>query len=195
VLAVSLAAHGLLLAGWMSTRPDLKLAESPTLEVQLVRLPPKPKRLEAPPKTTPPPRPGLPQPAPVEPPPTQTPPPSPQVAPPVAPRPLTDQELLAGLRLPTLRQLRDAPVRDGSWTTAAKPPRPKCKPAEGYPGPPLPCPGEMLKDPNRPYDVDRDAPDSELARAGRYKRAMKTYKELPGGAGYPGIACAIFHKC
>jgi hypothetical protein len=24
---------------------------------------------------------------------------------------------------------------------------------------------------------------------------MKTYKELPGDEGYPGIGCAIFHKC
>ena len=42
VFGVSLAAHLALLVAWMSTRPDLQLAESPTLQVQLIRLPPKP---------------------------------------------------------------------------------------------------------------------------------------------------------
>ncbi|HEY0436078.1 MAG TPA: hypothetical protein VGC92_05525, partial [Phenylobacterium sp.] len=122
------------------------------------------------------------------------PPPPPPPAP-VEPRPLTDEELLAGRVRLTPRQIRDAPIKDGAWDARPRPPRAKCKPAEGYPGPPLPCPGELMKDPNRPFDVDRDAPDSELAREGRYKRAMKRYHELPGGAGYPGIACAILHRC
>jgi len=109
---------------------------------------------------------------------------------------MTDEELLANRPKLTERQIREAPVYDHTrWDQLPRPPRPKCKPAEGYPGPPLPCPGDLGKDPTRPFDVDRDAPDSELAKAGRYKRAMKAYKEAPGAAGYPGIACAIFHQC
>jgi hypothetical protein len=49
---VSLAAHIALLAAWISTRPDLRAAETPTMAVQLVRLPPKPS--PEPPKPSPP---------------------------------------------------------------------------------------------------------------------------------------------
>jgi hypothetical protein len=193
VLAASLAVHVALLAAWLSKRPEFHFVEPPPMTVELVRLRPPP-RPEAPPvrpsqnrsqarsdETKPE----------TPPPPNTSPPP-----PPVTPRQLTDEELLDSRVRLTPRQIREAPVYDHTrWDRAPRPPRPKCKPAEGYPGPPLPCPGDLGKDPNRPFDVDRDAPDSELAREGRYKRAMKAYHEAPGGAGYPGIACAIFHRC
>ena len=35
----------------------------------------------------------------------------------------------------------------------------------------------------------------EVAREARRNEAVKRYHELPGGAGYPGIACQILHKC
>ena len=34
-----------------------------------------------------------------------------------------------------------------------------------------------------------------MAAEAAYKNAVKTYQEAPGGAGYPGIACAMLHKC
>ncbi len=197
MLAASFAVHVALLAAWLSKRPEFRFVDPPAMAVELVRLrPPEPR----PPPPPPPPKPSRAQPAGAqanapssETPTTKPPPPA---APPVAPRQLTDEELLANRAKMTPRQIREAPVYDHTrWDALPRPPRPKCKPAEGYPGPPLPCPGDLGKDPNRPFDVDRDAPDSELAREGRYKRAMKAYHEAPGGAGYPGIACAIFHQC
>jgi hypothetical protein len=188
VFAASLAAHLGLLVAWLSTRPEFHFVEPAAMTVELARLkPPAPPA----PRARPPQKRA--QDRPVEAKPDTLPPSAPSSAPAISRAP-TDEELLAAPRL-TARQIRDAPVKDGSWDRPPRPPRPKCKPAEGYPGPPLPCPGEIVNDPNRPFDVDRDAPDSELARAGRYKRAMKTYHELPGGRGYPGIACAIFHRC
>lgn len=191
MLAASFVAHLALLAAWLSTRPEFRFVEPPAMAVELVRL--------TPPKPTEPPSRSAPRTAgaraeaaapqasaPVA--------PSPSPAP-VTPRQLSDEQLLDGAHM-TPRQIREAPVYDHTrWDQKPRPPRPKCKPPEGYPGPPLPCPGDLGKDPNRPFDVDRDAPDSELAREGRYKRAMKAYHEAPGGAGYPGIACAIFHEC
>ena len=44
-------------------------------------------------------------------------------------------------------------------------------------------------------DPAKDSHTAGFEGPGRYKRAMKTYKELPGDKGYPGIACAMFHKC
>ena len=37
--------------------------------------------------------------------------------------------------------------------------------------------------------------NAELLPEGRYKRADKTYRELEGTSGYPGIRCAMFHRC
>ena len=37
--------------------------------------------------------------------------------------------------------------------------------------------------------------NAELLPEGRYKRAHKIYRELEGTAGYPGIRCAMFHRC
>jgi len=192
VLAASFAVHVALFAAWLSKRPEFRFVEPPAMTVALVRQRPPPPR---PAPQTPPSKraEGRAEEAKPPTPPPGTPPPPP---PPVTPRQMTDEELLANRPKLTERQIREAPVYDHTrWDRAPRPPRPKCKPAEGYPGPPLPCPGEIVKDPNRPFDVDRDAPDSDLAREGRYKRAMKAYKEAPGAAGYPGIACAIFHRC
>ena len=184
ILIASLAMHAALFAALLSVRPEPTPAEAPTMDIQLVPPPIRPK---------PPPKAAAPTLRPLrsaEP----EPPARPQPPPPKSRPPLTDQELVAGPRL-TARQLRDAPVgRTEDWS---RPPRPKakCKPPEGYPGPPLPCPGEALRDADAPFDVDKDAPNSDLAREGRHNRAMRKYLELPGAAGYPGIGCAIFHRC
>lgn len=45
----------------------------------------------------------------------------------------------------------------------------------------------------RSYDPQKGA--GEFAREGRRNEAVRRYKELPGTAGYPGIACHVFHRC
>jgi len=45
----------------------------------------------------------------------------------------------------------------------------------------------------RAYDPQKGT--GEFAREGRRNEAVKRYHELPGGAGYPGIACHVFHRC
>jgi len=45
----------------------------------------------------------------------------------------------------------------------------------------------------RTYDPQKGT--GEFAREGRHNEAVKRYHELPGGAGYPGIACHVFHRC
>jgi hypothetical protein len=45
----------------------------------------------------------------------------------------------------------------------------------------------------RSYDPQKGT--GELAREGRHNEAVKRYHELPGGAGYPGMACQVFHRC
>jgi hypothetical protein len=35
----------------------------------------------------------------------------------------------------------------------------------------------------------------EFAREARHNEAVKRYHELPGGAGYTGIGCHVFHRC
>jgi hypothetical protein len=195
VLAASLAAHIALLAAWVSTRPELRMVEPPTMQVALVRPPPR----EAS-------KPRLPSP----PPPTETPlhlnvpagptppeaagPPLPPTAPapkPLDPRQMTDQELLAGGRPDLARIYADEarqPLTRNGLPTGCKPATEHsdriAPPCPAWAGAPIPrdTPAQL---PNRP----------EIASEGRYKNAMKTYHEAPGGAGYPGIACAMLHKC
>jgi hypothetical protein len=45
----------------------------------------------------------------------------------------------------------------------------------------------------RSYDPQKNT--GEFAREGRHNEAVKRYHELPGGAGYTGIACHVFHRC
>jgi hypothetical protein len=45
----------------------------------------------------------------------------------------------------------------------------------------------------RSYDPQKGT--GEFAREGRHNEAVKRYHELPGGAGYPGIGCQVFHRC
>jgi hypothetical protein len=182
VLALSLAAHAALLAAWMSTRPDLRLAEPPTMQVALVQLPP---RAKAP---SPPREPRradtrvLSRPAQaLEPRPVQQPPePPPDVAPaPISPEWRVKPQPPLVLNLPR-KEFR----------------RPPCKSSEDHSdwdGPP--CARGSPDDQAARWDAARDSGAGAFEGAGRYKRAEKRYHEAPGAAGYPGIRCAIFHQC
>jgi len=182
VLAVSLAAHAALLAAWMSTRQDLRWAEPPPMQVALVRLPP---RLEAPaqphaprrsnPRVLARPAEAL-EPRPVE----QPPEPSPQ-EPPVQISPEWRVKPQSPLVLnPPRKTFR----------------RPPCQSLEDHSNSDLPpCARGSPEDQATRWDPARDSEIGAFEGAGRYKRAEKRYHEAPGAAGYPGIRCAIFHKC
>jgi hypothetical protein len=184
---VSVAAHLTLLAAWMSTRPDLVLAESPTLQVQLIRLPPKPvAELRKPP---PPPAQSPPQPLNIHQPPPLTPPP-------LAPAPPPPSEVSPEWRVRpggAPADLDAAPFALGRAGLRQARARPTCK-THGW-GRPLSCPPDDAELRAAKSDPAKDSRTAGFEAVGRYKRAMKTYKELPGDEGYPGIACAIFHKC
>jgi hypothetical protein len=195
VLAVSLSAHIALLAAWLTTRPPAVMAEPPAMEIQLIRPPPR-EALKArtplpPPRETP-----LHLHVPAGPTPAEAAGlmlPSAALAPkPLDPRQMTDQELTAGPR-PDLAKIyadeaRQPLTRNGVPTDGCKPTwdhsnrlAPPCPIREA--GPLARSPSLQL--PNRP----------DVAAEATYKNTMKTYHEAPGGAGYPGIACAILHRC
>ena len=52
---------------------------------------------------------------------------------------------------------------------------------------------EIAQGVSRAYDPANGT--DEFAREARRNEAVKRYHELPGGAGYPGIACQILHRC
>ncbi|HEX4712487.1 hypothetical protein [Phenylobacterium sp.] len=178
VLAASLLAHIALLVAWISTRPSLNLVEPPTMEVQLVRPPPRSRPeppTPSPPKTKREPRPlVVHQPAPTE---------SPAPAPlPIAP------EWQVRPEGPSAGDLAAAPFAAGRRAQ-----RPSCKTRSW--DRPVDCPPDAAELAASRSDAASDAKTAGFEAAGRYKRAVKTYHELPGDAGYPGIACAIFRKC
>ena len=175
VLAASALAHLGLLAAWMSTRPEIKLAESPVMEVQLVRLP----------HATPPPKPRPAAPALVphhaqaaQPPPPIAPLVLPQPPPTTpAPRALTDEELLAGAR-PTPQQLRDGPIRGGRVAAGPGKRRP-CNP-DDHPGESdAPC--FTMKDPGFAFE-------------GHRKEVIRSYKDTTRTDDYPGLRCVFLHR-
>jgi hypothetical protein len=188
VLAVSLAAHLALLAAWMTTRPQLRLVEPPTMDVAIIRLPPKPRTKLA----------ATPERAPFRPrhakiiasPPDELPLPPP--AGPVTPRLLTDEELLAGAK-PTAAQLqadRDRTIVFHGWPRGCKPM------SERSDRPGAPCPVGRPDDQASRTVAEKDPAHSGFATEARRKEAIKDYKDGPGtGGAYPGIRCTIFHKC
>ena len=74
----------------------------------------------------------------------------------------------------------------------ARGPRPACK-TLGFDRP-LDCPPDNAELAASKSDPARDS-RTDFEGEGHYKRATKTYKELPGAAGFPGLACSILHKC
>jgi hypothetical protein len=192
VLAVSLAAHLALLAAWMSTRPQLRLIEPPTMDVAIIRLPPKPsaRPAAAPERATLRPR----RARIVASPPDELPlPPAapPHAAGPVTPRLLSDEELLAGAK-PTAAQLqadRDRTITFHGWPRG-------CKPMSEHSNRPGPaCPVGSPDDQASRTLAEKDPAHSGFAAEARRKEAIKDYKAAPGMGGYPGIGCTIFHKC
>lgn len=190
MLAASLAAHLGLFVAWMSTRPELRFSEAPTMEVTLVRPSP-----HAPPKPPPPPRTQRPPRAPSAVAPQSAvaePPPAASQPTPQTPRQLTDEELLAGPR-PSASALRNGPIREGRATSGFHRP---CKTSVDHSmSDAPPCSADSAEELAARWEAAKDAKTAGFEATGRYKRAMKTYKEAPGGAGYPGIACAILHRC
>jgi hypothetical protein len=180
---VSLLAHLALLAAWMSTRPDLAPAESPTLQVQLVRPPPRPE---------PRPEPRKPPPKPPRPPPAL----NIHQPPPLAPQPAPPSEVSPEWRVRpdgAPADLDAAPFTLGRAGLGRARARPTCK-THGWDRP-VDCPPDEAERRAAQSDPAKDSKTAGFEAPGRYKRAMKTYKELPGDKGYPGIACAMFHKC
>ncbi|THD73198.1 hypothetical protein [Phenylobacterium sp.] len=180
----------------MTTRPELRMVEPPTMEIQLIRPPPR----EAPrPRTpSPPPRSEVPLHlhVPAGQPPAEAaglaPPSTAFAAKPLDPRRMTDQELTAGPR-PDLAKIyadeaRQPLTRNGVPTDG-------CKPSwEHSDRIAPPCP--IREAGPLPRDLSAQLPNrSDMAAEAAHKNAMKTYHEAPGGAGYPGIACAILHRC
>ncbi|WP_296598765.1 hypothetical protein [Phenylobacterium sp.] len=187
-LMLSAALHVAVL-GWFALKRAVEefRADVPAVNVELVRLRPPPPPANAPSQaaTSSPPDARL----------TPTPPSDLAVAPrpagptgaaPAAPRTGIDPRWAVDLNGPVFA--------DGKW------PRPipelqRCDP---------------LKDPNRESRAcrrvdavargvtranDPQEGKGDFAREARRNEAVKRYRDLPGGAGYPGIRCQIFHRC
>lgn len=52
---------------------------------------------------------------------------------------------------------------------------------------------EIAESVTRFYDPQKGK--SALAREARRNEALKRYRDAPGAAGYPGLGCAVFHRC
>jgi hypothetical protein len=184
IFAASLLAHLALVSLWMATRAPARFVEPPAMQVSLVAQPrtraaPVPQRstamrrsshthLAPPHEPTAPPPPG-----------------APAATPPVAPRVLSEEELLAGRN------------KDAGQLKAALNQRKHVTPWDGckkLPGPPdwtaPPCPPSGS---NEEAKHVLSLPDlqghGEIARKDR----IQAYKD--GTGPYPGVACVIFHKC
>ncbi len=179
---MSLVAHLALLVAWMSTRPDPVPAESPTLQVQLVRL--APKAAPAPRAAPPPPAHSLPHPLDIHQP------------PPLAQQPAAPSEISPEWRVKPgggPADLDAAPFTLGRAGLRQARARPTCK-THGWDRP-LSCPPDDAELRAAKSDPAKDSRTAGFAAEGAYKNAMKGYHEAPGAAGYPGIACAMFHRC
>jgi len=185
VLAVSLAAHLALLAAWFSTRQDLRWTEPPTMEIQLVRPPPRaePERPPQPPKT--PIRPHL-LPAPPPELPDQPPLPAPTPRPQAAQTPLILPD-----GSPWIPPSSGGPRR--LERSARKPPCKTTQDPSNRVG--EPCAAGSLEEAIARHDAERDVANADFVAGGREKRAMKRYHELPGAAGFPGLRCTLFSRC
>lgn len=184
---VSLAAHLALVIAWISTREAPQFAGSPTIDVQLARLPP---RTQPEPEKTPPPRPRRPPPLRVHQAPRAEPPPAsvPPAALPIAP------EWRVKPEAPSAGDLSAAPFAGGrARRPGQQAERPSCKTMSW--DRPVDCPPDAAEAAASKAEAARDSRTAGFEGEGSHKRAMKTYHELPGAAGYPGIACAIFHRC
>jgi hypothetical protein len=199
ILAASLLAHIGMLAAWMATRLPDSFVEAPAFQVELLRPTPRPR--------PPPPAPRRPRvsldhtlapppsvPTPLQPPALASPAPVAPIA--VDPRKLTDQELVeqSGPRADLNKVFADRAKRP-LYSSRLPPGGDDCKPATEHSNriaPPCPNWGAGPS----PRSPAGQLPNrADVAGEAAYKNAMKGYREAPGAAGYPGIACAILHKC
>lgn len=84
---------------------------------------------------------------------------------------------------------------DGQWPRPERPLLARCDPLKDPHRESRACRREddVANAVTRTFDPQKS--NGEFAREGRHSEATKRYRELPGGAGYPGIACQIFHRC
>jgi hypothetical protein len=179
-VSLSVLTHVLVL-GWFALRQDGAGpgAEAPVVMVELVRRSPPPRQAAASPPT---PSAGRPTPRAAE----------TEVAPRIATVPPSAGSGPPG---PGGVDLNGPVFADGKWPRPEPPLRTRCDP---------------LKDPQRTTPACRREDDisrgvtqaydpangrDEFAREARRNEAVKRYHELPGGAGYPGLACQVFHRC
>ena len=181
VFAGVLLAHIGLAVAWLVTHPPPRFVEPVTLQIELIR----------PERHKPPPRPARPTstairlhaanpatPPPVAPLLAPPPPIMPSAAPP-GPHILSDEELLAAPK-PSIRQLREGPIRDAANSGASLRP---CKPANE----------RTANDPSPPCPVIKETEE------GRRKEAVRAYRGSYGSSGtasvndYPGLRCTFAH--
>ncbi len=174
-------AHIALAVAWLATHPPPRFAEPATMQIALIRPPPRVKPPPTPTRAPPPIRLHLAIPA--APPPVAplvTPAPPAQAAAP-GPHALTDEELLAGPK-PSVEALRRTQGRDLRFNGPLPPP---CKPANQ----------RVANDPAPPCPVFKEDPEA------RRKEAIKAYKDHYGPSGpasaadFPGLRCTLLHKC
>jgi hypothetical protein len=186
IFAASLLAHAALLGAWMATRPPERFAEPPAMQVSLVT-PPRTRALpERKPQHN---APSSARSAGERPAPQEAAPPPPgeptATAAPVAPRVLSDEELLrgrstdAGKLHEALNQRRHRTKWDG---------------CNKLPGPPdwtaPPCPPSGSNEEAK-HVLSR--PDLQGHDEGARRDRIRAYKD--GTGPYPGVACVMFHKC
>jgi len=181
-LALSALAHVLVL-GWFALKRAVEPppAEAPPVNVQIVRLRPLPKPAPAPTAST-----GRARPAPSD---------SPvegRIATPSA-GPVAGAG--AGVDPRWAVDLNGPVFADGRWPRPHERILARCDPLKDPKRESKACRREddVANAVTRSYDPQKGA--GEFAREGRHNEAVKRYHELPGGAGYPGIACQVFHRC
>ena len=121
--------------------------------------------------------------------------------PPVAPVPQPAKPAAAaGLEIAPEWRVKPEPPRFGDAAALGRrhavgaEPRPSCRMPLSSGLRPTDCPPDAGEIAASTFDKARDDKLGGFEAEGRRKESMKTYHELPGGAGYPGFGCAIFHR-
>lgn len=183
-LALSALAHVMVL-GWFGLKraAEQPLAEAPTVNVEIVRLRPAP---QATPANAPTASAGRSTPAPPD---TAV---EGRIASPSA-APVAGGG--AGIDPRWAVDLNGPVFADGKWPRPQQRILARCDPLKDPKRESKACRREddVANAVTRAYDPQKNT--GEFAREGRHNEAVKRYHELPGGAGYPGIACHVFHRC
>lgn len=203
ILAISLVAHTLLLAAWLSTRAPPRFVEPPVMRIELIRPPPRERPKPAPtlqrqtsaPETPPLPPPILAQPA----------PPSPAV--PATPkavdtRQMTDNDILtqAGPK-PDIAKLHQELAKRPLYSSRLPPGPDDCKPAterSNRIAPPCPVFAGSVSHgpaplPNRP-DIAGQAASRTIANSYGYRQGYGA-PGAPNADNYPGLGCVFGNRC